>query len=121
MRTQLFFDLTADPRRISIHFRDSAEVEETVPELRNQNIAVMEIDGSTISTREDLFRAFSIALQKPKGWYGDEEYAHNVDAFLEYLGDVVDWVPAKGHVVVIRHSEKLWRAAAPLAGDLVEW
>jgi hypothetical protein len=73
----LFFDLTADPRHISIHFRDSAEVEETLPELRNQNIAIMEIDGSSITTREDLFKAFAIARQKPKGWYGDEEYAHN--------------------------------------------
>jgi hypothetical protein len=29
----------------------------------------------------------------PKRWYGDEEYAPNVDAFLEYLDDVHEWVP----------------------------
>jgi len=66
MKTQLFLDLIADPRHISVHFRDSAEVEETLQELRNQNVAVMEIDGSGIASREDLFRAFAIALQKPK-------------------------------------------------------
>src|SRR5215472_7875211 len=123
MKSQLFLDLTADPRHrhFSIHFRDSAEVEETLQELRNQDIAVMEIDGSSIATREDLFKAFAIALQKPKGWYGDEEHAPNVDAFLEYLDDVVEWVPARGHVVLIRHSERFWRVAARLAGELVEW
>jgi hypothetical protein len=30
-------------------------------------------------------------------------------------------VPAKGHVVLIRHSEQLWRAASRVAGELVEW
>ena len=38
--------------------------------------------------------------------------APNVDAFLEYLDDVVEWVPAKGHVVLIRHSEQLWRGGS---------
>ena len=120
METQLLLDL-ADPRHMSIHFCEPAEVEETVPELREQNIAVMEIDGSCITSREDMFKAFAIALRMPKGWYGDEEYAPNVDAFLEYLDDVVEWVPAEGHVVLIRHSEQLWRAASRVAGELVEW
>ncbi len=70
---------------MSIHFCESTEVEETLPELREQNIAVMEIDGSCLTSREDVFKAFAIALRMPKGWYGDEEYAPNVDAFLEYL------------------------------------
>jgi len=93
MKTQLLFDL-ADPRHMSIHFCESAELEETMPELREQNIAVMEIDGSSLTSREAVFKAFAIALRMPKGWYGDEEYAPNVDAFLEYLDDVVEWVRA---------------------------
>lgn len=121
MQTQLFSDLTGDVRHIAIHFCDSAEFEETLHELRSQNIATMEIDGSSLASQEDLFKAFAIALQMPKGWYGNEEYADNVDAFLEYLDDVVEWAPAKGHIVVIRHSEQFWRAAGRLAGELVEW
>ena len=121
MKTQLFLDLTADPRHISIHFCDSPEVEETLTELPNQNVAVMEIDGSGIVSREDLFRAFAVVLQKPKDWCGDEGYAPNVNAFLEYLDDVVESVPAKGHVVLMRRSEQFWRTAARLSGDLVEW
>jgi hypothetical protein len=121
MKTRLFLDLTAEPRHISIHFCKSKEVEETLEELHKQNIVVFEIDGASLSSREDIFKAFAIALRKPKGWYGDEEYATNVDAFLEYLDDVVEWVPAKGHVALIRHSERLWHAKPQLAGELVEW
>jgi hypothetical protein len=32
----------------------------------------------------------------PKGWYGDEEYDPNANAFLEYLDDVHKRVSAKG-------------------------
>jgi hypothetical protein len=36
MKTQLFFDLTAEPHRPSVHFRESQEVEEAVEELQKQ-------------------------------------------------------------------------------------
>jgi len=121
MKTQLFFDLTTEPRHISVYFRDSHEVEETVEELRKCGVAVFEINGAELSSQEDLWKAFAVALRMPKGWYGDEEYAPNVNAFLEYLDDVVEWVPAKGHIVLIRHADQFWSAAPRLAGDLVEW
>ena len=120
MKTQLFFNLTTDAPRPSVYFREAEEVEETVEELRKDGIAVLEIDGAPLSSTEDLFKAFAIALRKPTGWYGDEEYASNADAFLEYLDDVVEWIPAKGHVVLIRNSEQLWRGGARVAGLLTE-
>ena len=85
----------------------------TVPSTRRQRARDKVRAGET--------RSFAIALRMPKGWYGDEEYAGNVDAFLEYLDDVVEWIPAKGHVVLIRHSEQFWCAVPRLAGELVEW
>lgn len=121
MSTQLFFHLTAVAPCPSVHFRESQEVEVVLEELRQQNIAIFEIDGTALTSREELFKAFAIALRKPQGWYGDEEYAPNTDAFMEYLDDVVEWVPAKGHVVLIRRSETLWRTCGQLAGHLVEW
>ena len=56
----------------------------------------------------------------PKGWYGDEEYAPNANAFLEYLDDVHEWVPAKRHIVAIQRSEQFWKSCTRLAGELVE-
>jgi len=119
MKDQLFFDLTTRPQHI--HFCEPGNIEGVLAELHQQNIAVLEIDGAMLSSREEIFKAFAIALRMPKGWYGDEEYAPNVDAFLEYLDDVAEWIPAKGHVVLIRHSEQFWCAAPRLAGELVEW
>jgi len=84
-------------------------------------VALYEIDGAALRTREDLFKAFAIALKMPQGWYGNEEYAPNADAFLEYLGDVQQWAPAKGHIVLVRAAEKFWQNNARLAGKLVEW
>ena len=121
MKTQLFFDLTAGPHRPSVHFREPKEVAEIAEELRRENIAIFELDSASISSSEDLFKAFAMALKKPDGWYGDEEYAPNANAFLEYLDDVHDWVPAKGHVVVVRAAEQFWKVNARLAGMLVEW
>jgi hypothetical protein len=115
MKSQLFFALTAKSPRPSVHFRESEEVEAVLEELRRQEIAVFEIDGTLLSSCEDLFKAFAVALKKPKGWYGTEEYAPNTNAFLEYLDDVVEWVPAQGHVVLLRNSIHLWRTDARLA------
>ena len=120
MKTQLFFDLTATVPHPSVYFRESDEMQETVEELRKHDVAVLEIDGAALSSIEDLFKAFAIALRKPKGWYGDEDHATNQDAFLEYLDDVVEWIPAKGHVILIRGSEQLWRTVPRLAGVLTE-
>jgi hypothetical protein len=59
-------------------------------------------------------------LKKPEGWYGHEQFAPNAGAFLEYLDDVVEWVPASGHVVLVRCSEQFWRTNTRLAGKLKE-
>jgi len=85
------------------------------------DIALFDIDGSSIHTVEDLYRAFAIALKMPKGWYGNEEYAPNANAFLEYLDDVHEWVPAKGHVVIVHSAEHFWKLSPRLGGMLVEW
>ena len=121
MKTQFYFDLAGKTNHPRIHFRESKEVEEIIEDLRKENIAVFEIDGAALSSHEGLFKAFAMALRKPKDWYGGEEYPSNVNSFLEYLDDVLDWVPAKGHVVFVRGSEHLWRTNARLAGELTEW
>ena len=121
MKTQLFFDLIGDPGHPAIHFRDADEVEVVLTELQSQGIAVFEVDGAKIQSSEDLFKAFAVALKKPEGWYGAEQFAPNANAFLEYLDDVVEWVPAKGHVAMMRGAEQFWRTRTRLAGLLTEW
>jgi hypothetical protein len=121
METQLFFDVTAKAGQPTVHFCGSDDIASIAPRLSAHDVALLEVEGASIRTREDLFKAFSLPLKMPKGWYGEEEYAPNVGAFLDYLNDVHEWVPAKRHVVVVRGAEQFWKANACLAGMLVEW
>ena len=73
MKTQLFFDLAGKTNHPKIHFREAKEIEEIMEDLKNENIAVFEIDGAALSSQEGLFKAFALALRKPKDWYGGEE------------------------------------------------
>lgn len=120
MRTQLLLDLGSDSKAVAVHFCEASEIDSIIDALSAKNIAVFSIDGSLINGIGDLYRAFAIALKMPNDWYGPEEYAPNADAFHEYLDDVHEWVPASGHVVVIRHAERLWREQARVAGFLTE-
>jgi hypothetical protein len=56
----------------------------------------------------------------PVGYYGDEEYATNANAYLEYFDDVAEWIPAKGYVLIVRNARKFWANAPETAGLLVE-
>jgi len=69
----------------------ASEVDVAMRELAPEETAIFEINGAEIRSSQDLFRAFAIALRMPQGWYGDEEYATNSDAFLEYLDDIREW------------------------------
>ncbi|MDP9162417.1 MAG: barstar family protein [Acidobacteriota bacterium] len=122
MKTQLFYDLTSVPKPYHpiVHFCEANKVDEVREDLAAQEIVIFEIDGSTFHSLEDMFKAFAVGLRMPKGWYGQEHYAPNADAFLEYLDDVVEWVPAKGHVVLVRGATDLWRNQPRVAGILTE-
>ena len=120
MDTQLFFDLTADAKGFSVRFCESSDIESIRSELAGKGISVLEIDGAEINSTDDLFRAVAIAFRKPSGWYGDEEFAPNANAFLEYIDDVVEWIPATGYVLAVKEAETLWQRHPRIAAELVE-
>ncbi len=117
-RPDLFYRLTDGG--VCVFFRRASEVKSTLPLLADVESAVMEVDGSRIHQREDLYRLSANAMRYPKEYYGDEEYAPNADAFLEYFDDVAEWIPAKGHVLLIRNSEDFLANSPDIAGHLVE-
>jgi hypothetical protein len=104
-----------------IFFRQPEEVGQAVQTLRAASVEVMRIDGSKLKTETDVFRECAVAFRMPKGYYGDEEFAPNANAFAEYLDDVADWAPASGHVLLIQNANELWRDQPSLAGLFVEW
>ena len=99
------------PDGIKVHFCESEDVGTGQSELSAMNVALLELDGAAIHSQDQLFQAFAVALKMPKDWYGDEEYASNANAFLEYLDDVDEWVPEKGHVVIFLSAKQFWKAS----------
>jgi RNAse (barnase) inhibitor barstar len=81
--------------------------------LREAGLHVAELDGGSISSKEDLMDAVAAALEFP------DYFGGNWDALDECLRDLGTWLPAEGYVVVVAGAEGFWRRSPELAGMLV--
>ena len=113
---QLLLSLTEGNDRVFM--RTAEEVDAILPSLHERGFVVFEIDGSRICSEEVTFREFAKVMRMPAGFYGAEEFAPNADAFDEYFDDVMDWVPAQGHVFLVRSAETL-RSRSPANAELL--
>jgi len=95
-----------------IHFLEVSKIP-AAPEISKLGLHVAEINARNIRTKADLLSAIATALSFPK------YFGHNWDALADCLGDL-EWISAKGYVLVIRNADQLWHHAAKLAGQLVE-
>jgi len=84
-----------------------------VSELRSRGIAVLEANVESVATGVDLFNVLAKAMQFPT------YYGKNWDAVDECLRDL-DWLPATGYVLLLHHSQYLWRQVPRDAGMLIE-
>lgn len=100
------------PSYHSVHFSSKEHVLEALGALRADDIAVSEMDGAAIRHEHDLFEALSRALLFPK------YFGMNWDALDDCLRDL-DWLPARGYVVVLCGGDQLWRRNPQLAGQLI--
>lgn len=122
MNHQLSYDLLTDAsKNPSIHFRGALEVDEVVAEVQAEGGVIYSIDGSRINSSEDLCRALAAAFQNSEPWYENEEFAANINSFLDILDGVPDLITTKAHVVVMRNATQLWQNHTTVAGDLTEW
>ncbi|MGI5157297.1 barstar family protein [Microbispora sp. CA-102843] len=64
------------------------------------DLRLIEIDCGPISRLDDLFSAFSEALEFP------DYFGRNWPAFDEVITDL-EWLPAKGYVLVLRNADSL--------------
>ncbi len=120
MNTQLLYDLTGDAKGFSVRFCEKADIESIRNELDSKGVSVLEVDGLEVNSIDDLFRVVAIAFRTPKNWYGDEEFAPNANAFLEYIDDVVEWIRATGYVLAVKNAEVFWQRHPRIAAELVE-
>jgi hypothetical protein len=80
--------------------------------LEAKRIRVAEVDGAAVRSKQDLMEALSAALELP------DYFGGNWDALEEVLRDL-GWLEAKGHVVLIRSGEEMWKRDPELTGMLV--
>jgi RNAse (barnase) inhibitor barstar len=98
-----------------VHF---AEEDEVTPQLHSSlesdGIAVFELDGESIRSKDDLLRGLAEAMRFP------DYFGMNWDAVIDCLRDLAERAPAEGHVMFVRAADRLWRAGLPWMGEFVE-
>src|SRR5215467_10488887 len=91
-----------------VHFVQPSEVPD-ISEIRKLGLHVAVMAAQSIKTQEDLFTAIAEAMNFP------EYFGKNWDALEECLRDL-EWISAKGYVLIIHHANQFWQRAPKFAG-----
>ena len=100
------------PTVACIHFLEPSQ-SPNLGDVTKTGIYVAEFSAKKIRTKADLLDAIAEAFKFP------EHFGKNWDALNDSLRDL-QWLSAKGYVLMIRDAESLWRHSPKLAGTLVE-
>jgi len=111
MRLFAEYLVTVEPQHL--FFFEEEHALEQWEEVRLQGFHIADVDADRLASREDLFRWLAQAMKFPSyfGW--------NWDAAHECLADL-EWLPAKGYVLVMRNAESFWRRLPREAATLLE-
>jgi hypothetical protein len=96
----------------ALHFAPNGEVEGLSDKLAKQGVAVLELAGDRIDSERGLLAALAETLRFP------EYFGMNWDATDECLRDM-EWIRAKGYVLLVRGARELWQRCPEAAGSLV--
>jgi RNAse (barnase) inhibitor barstar len=98
-----------------VHFAAADEVSSQLrASLESAAVAVFDLDGGSIRSKDDLLRAIAVAMQFP------EYFGMNWDAVVDCLRDLADRMPAEGHVLFVHAADRLWQTGLPWMGEFVE-
>lgn len=96
-----------------LHFAAAEEAGAIKAELARRGLAVLEIDGGAIETKEHLLSATAEAMHFP------DYFGRNWDALDECLRDMT-WMPSAGYVLFFKNAEAFWQTSSHLAGTFTE-
>jgi len=96
-----------------LHFALPEEAHSTRAELASRGLAVFDIDGGTIETKDQLLSALAQAMRFP------DYFGMNWDALDECLRSM-DWLPSDGYVLFFKNAESFWQKSSHLAGMFTE-
>jgi RNAse (barnase) inhibitor barstar len=97
----------------SLHFVRPEDEGSLEADLRGRGLAVFEITGREIESKDQLLAAIASAMNLP------DYFGMNWDALDECLRDP-DWLPAGGCVLFFRDADPFWRRASQIAGTFAE-
>ncbi len=96
-----------------IHFTTSNNAAIVLGELPGEGLEGFEIDGATVDSSAQLFRAIASHMRFPS------YFGHNWDALDECLSDL-SWLPARGYALFVRGAGRFLCRAPQVAGQLIE-
>lgn len=102
-------DRLARPDWSCVHFTSAGPSEE---ELTDRSIGLVRIHAGGIDDDRELLDALAVGFSFP------DYFGHNWDALEESLRDL-DWLPARGYVLVVEDAEQLWRRAPWIPARLI--
>jgi len=105
--------LFSDLNRATVQCIHFVHTSEFPSDLDSLDLHVAEFSAKRIRTKADLLNEIAGALHFP------DYFGNNWDALEECLRDL-EWLSAKGYVLIIRDADRLWHQHADLAGQLVE-
>lgn len=106
-----FEDLKA-ASTLCVHFVDQTEADALNLQVRDSDIIVFHVDGSGVSTAEELFHRLAQSMSFP------DYFGMNWDGLDEVLDDF-SWLPGTGYVLMLSGAETLWKGAPRVAGAFV--
>lgn len=95
-----------------VHYVRPEKINEIEKALSESPLKIIRCDVKSVTGEVELFSILSNALEFP------EYFGGNWDSTEECLCDL-EWLPAKGYVLLLLNSEYMWRGATYTAGNLV--
>jgi RNAse (barnase) inhibitor barstar len=93
------FDLT-DPAQAGTYVVGASDLDVLAEGARRHGLLLRRIDFHDCHDKSALLRALALSLAFPS------DFGHNWDALADSLADL-SWLPARGYVLMLEHSEAL--------------
>jgi hypothetical protein len=106
-------DDVARPSWQCIHFAGAAEVHRALDSLPDANLRILSTDVHDVQNEQQLLARVAGTMHFP------DYFGANRDALEECLRDL-EWLPARGYVLILEGATALWQSAPQDAGKFIE-
>ena len=94
-----------------VHFADHNKVIEVLGEVTQLPFFISKANVKNVNTEQDLFNEVASVLKFPY-------FGRNWDALNDCLCDM-DWIPARGYLLILESAKDVWSNAPQVAGQFI--